>query len=64
MTTTTGYPPRTCQLRRAGGLVKAPRVVIATVLWVLLIEAVPGLAAWGVLAVVVGGTVAAVVLNR
>lgn len=61
MTTTTGYAPRTSQLRRAGALVKVPRVVIATVLWLMFIEALPDLAAWGVLAVVVGGTVAAVV---
>jgi len=61
MTTTTGYAPRTGRLRRAGALVKVPRVVIAAVLWLMVIEALPGLAAWGVLAVVVGGCVAAVV---
>jgi hypothetical protein len=61
MTTTTGYVLRTGRLRRAGALVKVPRVVIAAVLWLMVIEALPGLAAWGVLAVVVGGTVSAVV---
>jgi hypothetical protein len=40
--------------------VKVSTEVIAEALWLLLIEAVPGLAGWGVLAVVVGGTVAAV----
>lgn len=61
MTTSTDYPFRSGQLRRAGELMKLPRVVIAALLWLLLIEALPGPAAWGVLAVVVGGTVAGVV---
>ena len=38
-----------------------PRVVISAVVWLLVIEALPGPVAWGVLAVVVVGTVAAVV---
>jgi len=37
------------------------RVVIAAVIWLLVIEALPGIAAWGVLTVVGGGTVAGVV---
>lgn len=61
MTTTAEYPLRTGRIRRAGALVKAPRVVIAAVLWLVMIEALPGLAAWVVLAIVLAGTVAAVV---
>jgi hypothetical protein len=61
MTTTAEYPLRTGRLRRAGALVKVPRVVIAAVLWLVLIESLPGFAAWAVLVVVLGGTVAAVV---
>lgn len=61
MTTSTDYPFRSGQLRRAGVLMKLPRVVIAAVVWLLAIEALPGPAAWGVLAVVVVGTVAGVV---
>ena len=59
--TTIGYPLRSDRLRRAGALVKVPRVVIAAVVWLVVIEALPGLAAWIVLVLVVGGTVAAVV---
>lgn len=40
---------------------KVPRVLIAALLWLMVIEALRGVAQWGVLAVVVGGTVAAVV---
>ncbi len=61
MTTSTDYPFRSGQLRRAGVLMRLPRVVISAVIWLLVIEALPGSAAWGVLAVVVGGTVASVV---
>lgn len=61
MTTTAEYPLRTGRLRRAGALVKVPRLVIAALLWLVLIEALPGLVAWVVLVVVLGGTVAAVV---
>lgn len=59
--TTTGYPLRTAELRLAGVLVKVPRVLIAALLWLMVIEALRGVAQWGVLAVVVGGAVAAVV---
>ncbi|MFZ2165931.1 MAG: hypothetical protein WAV45_10740 [Propionibacteriaceae bacterium] len=61
MTTSTDYPLRTGQLRGAGVLMKLPRVVIAAVVWLLIIEALPGPAAWGVLAAVVVGTAAGVV---
>lgn len=61
MTTSTDYPFRSGQLRRAGVLTKLPRVVIAAVVWLLVIEALPGPAAWGALAIIVVGTVAAVV---
>lgn len=61
MTTTAEYPLRTGRLRRAGALVKVPRSVIAAFLWLVLIEALSGLAAWVVLVVVLGGSVAAVV---
>lgn len=61
MTTTAEYPLRTGRLRRAGALVKVPRVVIAAVLWLVLIETLSGFVAWAVLVVVLGGTVAAVV---
>lgn len=61
MTKTAEYPLRTGRLRRAGALVKVPRVLIAALLWLVLIETLPGLAAWVVLVVVLGGTVAAVV---
>lgn len=61
MTTTTSHPLPTGHLRRAGVLVKVPRVVIAAVLWLLLIESVPGFWGWGILVVVVLGTVAGVV---
>lgn len=59
MTTTAEYPLRTGRLRRAGALVKVPRLVIAAVLWLVLIEALSGIAVWVVLGVVLGGTVAA-----
>jgi len=59
--TTTGCPLRTAELRLAGVLVKVPRVLIAALLWLMVIEALRGVAQWGVLAVVVGGAVAAVV---
>ncbi len=61
MTTSTDYPLRIGQLRRAGVLMKLPQVVIAAVVWLLVIEALPGPAAWGALAIVVVGTVAGVV---
>ncbi len=61
MTTSTDYPLQNGPLRRAGVLMKLPQVVIAAVVWLLVIEALPGPAAWGVLAVVVVGTVAGVV---
>lgn len=61
MTTSTDCPFRNGQLRQAGVLMKLPRVVIAAVVWLLVIEALPGPAAWGVLAVVVVGTAAGVV---
>ena len=61
MTTSTDYPFRSGQLRRAGVLMKLPRVVIAAVVWLLAIEALPGPAAWGALGIVVVGTVAGVV---
>ena len=61
MTTSTDYPFRSGQLRRAGVLMKLPRVVISAVMWLLVIEALPGPAAWGVLAIVVVGTVAGAV---
>ena len=61
MTTSTDYPFRSGPLRRARVLMKLPRVVMAAVVWLLVIEALPGPAAWGVLAVVVFGTVAGVV---
>ena len=61
MTTTPSHPRRTGQLRRAAVLVKAPRVAIAAVLWLLLIESLPGFWGWGILAVVVLGTIAGVV---
>lgn len=58
--TRTGYPHRTSELRLAGVLVKVPRVLIAALLWLMVIEALRGVAQWGVLALVVSGTVAAV----
>lgn len=61
MTTSIGNPLRSVGLRRAGLLVKIPRVVIAAVGWLVVIEALPGLAGWIVLVLVVGGTVAAIV---
>lgn len=61
MTTSTDYPFRSGQLRRAGVLMKLPRVVISAVVWLLVIEALRGPAAWGLLAIVVVGTVAGVV---
>ncbi len=61
MTTSTDYPFRSGQLRRAGVLMRLPRVVISAVVWLLVIEALPVPAAWGVLTVVVVGTVAGVV---
>ena len=61
MTTSTDYPFRSGQLRRAGVLMKLPRVAIAALLWLLLIEALPGQTARGVLAIIVVGTVAGVV---
>ena len=61
MTTSIGCPLRSVRLRRAGALVKVPRVAIATLLWLVVIDALPGLAAWIVLVLVVGGTVAAIV---
>lgn len=60
-TTSTDYPLRYGQVRRAGVLMKLPQVVIAAVVWLLVIEALPGPAAWGALAIVVVGTVAGVV---
>ena len=60
MTTSTDYPFRSGQLRRAGVLMRWPRVVTSAVVWLLVIEALPGPAAWGVLVVVVFGTVAGV----
>ena len=60
MTTSTDYPFRSGQLRRAGVLMTLPRVVISAVAWLLVIEALPVPAAWAVLGVVVG-TVAGVV---
>lgn len=41
-----------------------PRVVIAAAVWLLVIEALPGIAAWGALAVVVVGMVAGVVAEQ
>ncbi len=61
MTTATDYPFRSGQLRRAGVLMRLPRVVISAVVWLLAIEALPVPAAWGVLTVIVVGTVAGVV---
>ena len=61
MTTATDYPFRSGQLLRAGLLMKLPRVVIAAVMWLLVIEALPDPAARGALAIVVVGTVAGVV---
>ena len=61
MTTTTSHPRPTGQLRRAAALVKAPRVAIAAVLWLLLIESMPDFWGWGILVVVICGTVAGVV---
>lgn len=61
MTTSTTGDPRAARLRRAGWWVKAPRVVLAGVLWLVLIEVVPAVAAWVLLAVLVAGTAAAVV---
>lgn len=61
MTATTSHPRPTGQLRRAAAFVKVPRVVIAAVLWLLVIESMPGFWGWGILAVVVCGTVAGVV---
>lgn len=61
MTTTIGHPLRSGRLSRAGALVKIPRVVIAAVGWLVVIEALPGLAGWIVLLLLVGGTVAAIV---
>ncbi len=61
MTTPTDYPFRSGQLRRARVLLRLPRVLISAVVWLLVIEALPVPAAWGVLGVVVGGTVAGVV---
>lgn len=61
MTTSTDYPFRSGQLRRAGVLMKLPRVAIAAVVWLLVIEALPGPAAWGALAIVVVGTAVGVV---
>ena len=61
MMTTTSHPRPTGQLRRAAVLVKAPRVAIAAVLWLLLIESMPDFWGWGILVVVFCGTVAGVV---
>lgn len=61
MTTTIGCPLRSVRLRRAGALVKVPRMAIAAVVWLMVIEASPGLGAWIVLLLLVGGTVAAIV---
>ena len=61
MTTTTSHPGPTGQLRHAAVLVKAPRVAIAAVLWLLLIESMPDSWGWGILVVVGCGTVAGVV---
>ena len=64
MTTSTDYPLRNGQLSRAGVLMKLPQVVIAAVVWLLVIEALPAPAAWGVLAIVIVGTVAGVVAEQ
>ena len=40
---------------------RLPRVVISAVIWLLVIEVLPGPAGWGILAVVLFGTVAGVV---
>lgn len=64
MTTSTQCPFRSGQLRRAGVLMRLPRVVIAAVVWLLVIEALLGPAAWGVLAIVVVGTAAGVVAEQ
>lgn len=64
MTTSTDYPFRSGQLRRAGVLMKLPGMVIAAVVWLLVIEALPSPAAWGVLSVVVAGTAAGVVAEQ
>ena len=61
MTTSTDYPFRSGQLRRAGVLMRLPRVAISAVVWLLVIEALPVHAAWGAIAVVVVGTVAGIV---
>ncbi len=61
MTTSTDCPFRNGQLRRAGVLMRLPRVVISAVIWLLVIEVLPAPAGWGVLAVVLFGTVAGVV---
>ena len=59
--TTSTYPFRSGQLRRAGVLMRLPRVVTSAVVWLLVIEALPGPAAWGVLALVVIGMIAGVI---
>lgn len=61
MATNIGCPLRSVRLRRAGALVKVPRMVIAAAGWLVVIEALPCLAGWIVLVLVVGGTVAAIV---
>lgn len=61
MTTSTDYPFRSGQVRRAGVLMRLPRVGISAVVWLLVIEALPGPAAWGVLALIVVGMIAGVV---
>ncbi len=61
MTSTTSHPLPTGQLRRAAALVKVPRVAIAAVLWLLVIESMPGFWGWGILVVVTCGTVAGVI---
>lgn len=60
MTTSTDYRRRSGPLRRAGALVSVPRVAIAAILWLVLIEALPGPAARVVLAVLVGGLIGSV----
>lgn len=64
MTTSTDYPFRSGQLRRAGVLMRFPRVLISAVVWLLVIQALPGIAAWGALAVVAAGTAAGVVAEQ
>lgn len=45
MTTSTDYQFRSGQLRRAGMLMRLPRVLISAMVWLVVIEALPGPAA-------------------